>query len=88
MAFRNARAGRWRVGQPWVRRRRCCRGEGVWWGRGTPSTLPVERAVDVEQVLWRSPIVFGDQDALQMLGVNLDEFHVFVVVDGWVESAS
>jgi hypothetical protein len=51
--------------------------------------IPVERAEEVEQGLAGLPFVFGDQEAaLQILGVNLDEFHVFLAVNGWVESAS
>jgi hypothetical protein len=51
--------------------------------------IPVEGAEEVEQCLTALPFVFGDQEAaLQILGVNFDEFHVFIAVNGWVESAS
>ena len=49
----------------------------------------VERAEEVEQGLTALPFVFGDQAAaLQILGVNLDEFHVFIAMHDWVASAS
>jgi hypothetical protein len=54
-----------------------------------PQHIAVERAEKVEQGLAGLPFIFGDQEAtLQLLGVNLDEFHVFIAVNGWVESAS
>jgi len=49
----------------------------------------VEGAEEVKQGLAGLPFVFGDQEAaLQILGVNFDEFHVFIAVNGWVESVS
>jgi hypothetical protein len=51
--------------------------------------MPSRGAEEVKQGLAGLPFVFGDQEAaLQILGVNFDEFHVFIAVNGWVESVS
>ena len=51
--------------------------------------IAVKRAENGEQRLAALPFVFGDLEAaLQILGVNFDEFYVFIAVNGWVEAAS
>jgi hypothetical protein len=51
--------------------------------------IAVDGAENVEQFLAGFPFVFGyHETALQILGVDFDEFHVFIAVNRWVESAS
>jgi hypothetical protein len=51
--------------------------------------IAVKRAENVKQYLACLPLVLGDQEAaLQILGVDFDEFHVFIAVNGWIESVS
>jgi len=51
--------------------------------------IAVDGAEDVEQFLAGFPFVFGNHEAaLQILGVDFDQFHVFIAVNRWVESVS
>jgi hypothetical protein len=54
-----------------------------------PQHVAVDGAENVEQFLAGFPFVFGNHKAaLQILGVDFYQFHIFIAVNRWVESVS